>query len=247
MRVSPGEPTARVGAGRGRRVLTPAVTNVMLALVGGTLTYVVTTGGLFVMSPWIQSAVVSGIVVGLLARGPLTAGLVGAFAGAAGMILGPQNIYNYLFLFAPHWPEPEVKLIAATAAVCAASSVVAALMGRFGRKAKAALIGAALMVVLAGLWFTPLSMNMASSSYFGDWPLPPFNQALDSGSLVSVYRDADSAIFFNAYEGMRGGKGFYSQYAQALESARGTGSRVTDFREPALFWLWSMLPSGRSV
>lgn len=220
---------------------------VVLALASGLLTYVATTGGLFIALPWAQSAVVAGIAVGLVAPGLASAALVGAAVGLAGVVFGPANFFNVYMASQPSLPLATM-LLGSTVA-CAAVAAASAAVGRLHAKATLALLAAALLLLIGNLWSTTLTLNaLPGATSFAGKPLPAFDAQL-RGDIPKALDANDGTQFFYVYRGVKAGARYYPEYATVFGTAVGRGAprSVVDFRVPVLTWLWAALPDAGSI
>lgn len=220
---------------------------VVLAFASGLLTYMATTGGLFIILPWAQSAFVAGIAIGLLAERIRTAAITGAVVGAAGFLLGPPNFYDFLFEFPSRSSSSGNMALLGSMLVCAAVAVVVRLLIARSSKFAGACLTVAVAVLLVAFWFTPITMNGVSSSTSNGVPNPSFNEQLN-GDIPKAMAESDPMLFINVYQGMRRGADFYPEYSRVLTRERGAGAEsVADFRVPLLFWVWNALPDPASI
>lgn len=218
---------------------------VVSAFASGVLTFVATTGGLFVVLPWAQSSVLAGIVVGLVAPGLGAAGAIGAIVGLAGATLGPASFFG-------SYPSSQPLVFEAVAipgsiAVCAASAMLSDVLSRRRRAARPWLLALTMLLLIGNLWFTTLKMNSVSGASSADGaPLPSFNTQL-GGVLPSSLMRSDGALYLDIYMGIDRGAGFYAEYASVHRALGRPLASVADFRLPTLFWVWRALPNARYI
>lgn len=214
----------------------------ILAGGSGLITFLATSGGLFLVVPRFQSAVVAGIAVGLMARGILDAGLIGIGVSVLGSLVAPGNAW---FANAPH-ANPTLAIVVAVV-TCAVVAVGARLAAARAPQGPHLLLGAALVVLIANMWGSPLVAN-ARQLYIPSVRVqaPSFNQQLSS-RIDSRLSWQDGAFFFRVYKATKSSGDFYAEYAREMRRTFGSPRSVVNFRMPTLFIFWRALPSPRAI
>lgn len=198
------------------------------ALVCGTLVcaaFIVPSGVVQLTATLVVRAIFVGLVVGLLvgSRTPAwAAAAIGASGTSFGLLLSMRMPAQGLFLAA--------VVLSALVAVLVRSIALAD--GRHG----VAVVGVGLVVVTY-LWLLGV--------------LPgPFTETHDVHMTYSMDKLSrpwvfDGAIFTRTEEAVRRGEAFYPAFRRAVEEDErrlGTPTVLFNYREPYLFWLWSVLP-----
>lgn len=220
-----------------------------LAFFGGLLTFIATVGGLFIILPWAQSAVLAGVTTGLLARNLKTGTAAGAAAALAGWLIRPPYYWDFLYNYFDGGRQQQLVMGAMVVAVCA---VVAGAVGWLVDRAPrygSLLFAATILWIIISMWFLPITLNAVRSSYSSGVLLPTFNSQL-AGHLPNVKSVdmSDNTLFYRAYRAVKRGEDFYPAYNGLLVKYRGAPAEsVGDFRVPLLFWLWAALPDAQSL
>lgn len=219
----------------------------VLAFVSGFLTYVCTTGGLFIIVPWAQSAAVGGIAVGLVAPKIRSSALIGALVALAGSWLAMPNAFDYIYKFSSGSTGEKVARVVGAVVVCVVFAVIANLAARRSAKIAVGVFAVALAIMISGLWFTPLTLNGVSTTFSHGVLLPSFNAQLE-GDQPKATSHTDGVLFYRIYQGVDKGEEFYSYYSHILHTKRGgPATSFADFRVPLLFWAWAALPDATSI
>ena len=214
-----------------------------LAFLSGLATFVVTTGGLFVVAPNLQSALIAGIAIGLVAHTEADAAAIGGLVAVLGLLIGPDN----------YWLKPvplsqAAGVTAASIALCAAVAASTRLAGRkLPKESGIAFVLLAGALLVANLWYTPLKAN---SMPFFDVNLgvrsQSFDQQLASGEMTEVR--ADGRFYFEAFKQYKRDGDYYATYDRVFRSSGWEAAEsFADFRMPTLFWLWALLPTPRDI
>jgi hypothetical protein len=226
-------------------LLPPTDWRTVLAFSSGLLTFVATTGGLFIFAPYAQSAAVSGIVIGLVARKTRHAAAVGALVGLVGSLIGPAN--SFAALVPSLGGVPVIVRVATSFLFCGLVAGAVNVASRRAAFLRSGLLALGFALLIGNLWFTVGTMNgvQGVSSYGGE-PLPAFNELLQ-GDMPPAISHIDRAMWVYVYQGVKAGRSFYPEYARVLGERRGGTRTVADFRTPTLFWAWSLLPDSRHI
>ena len=228
-------------------VMSRTAWRIVLAFLSGLLTFVATTGGLFIVAPWVQSAVVGGIAVGLVAPKARWSGLTGGLVGLAGGLIGPANLYAAHSASQPF--SSHTTMLLGSTVLCAGVAAGVSLLGRRSARWGTAFLVMAFVLLIGNLWFTTLTMNaVPGAEAFAGTPLPSFN-AMMGGDIPKIIADRDRMVMFYVYRGVKSGAAFYPEYGRVLVASptRGWPRSIADYREPTLFWVWSVLPNPSSI
>lgn len=221
----------------------PRAARMALAFAGGLLTFAATKGGLVIVLPWMESGLVAGIAIGLLSPIAAEAGLVGCAVALAGVLLPPTNAFRaYSFSLLPVGAWTTVGAVA----TCALVATGAAFAIKRRVEAERVLIGLALLLVVGNLWYSTLALDAAPTGNVAGTPLPSLNSQLAS-DIATVNAKADPAIFFHVYQGMKQGRSFYPEYSRVIRAQRGAPGSIFDYREPTIFWFWTLLPKAQDA
>jgi hypothetical protein len=212
-----------------------------LALLNGLLVFAATSGGLFIVAPTAQSAVLGGIAVGLVAPSVLLAGLVGALAGLLGVLLRPENFFN--FYWAAH-QLPQLLTVLGAVLIAGASAAAVSFVVRRSGRASFAFLALGFMLIVTNLWFTTLTITSQPLEYN---ERIPFNTQIAEGRMPQYRLYSDATLFYDVYKKVDGGGAFYPEYANALKEQGRPIGYVGHFRTPLLVWFWSALPTPQSV
>jgi hypothetical protein len=229
-------PVARVRAWL-KGLLPSDAWRIALAFASGLLTMTATMGGLFIVLPWAQSAIVAGIAVGLVAPKIRTSAIIGACVGLAGIAVGPENYYRF-YTTGSQLFASQAGTYVGSMIVCMAVAAGVSFSCRRLPKAAFGFLGLAFLLVIGNLWFTTLTINAKPLSYNAGIS---FNDQL-RGNVPGQYANSDSKMFFDTYMRVNAGGNFYPEYSKVL-APRGPARSIADFRVPTLFWLWNSFPS----
>jgi len=239
-----GEPVAERIRASFDRLLPASAWREVLALGSGLLTFLCTAGGLFVVLPAVQSGVVAGIAVGLVARRVESAAVVGGIVGIVGSLAGPANAW-----FAVDTSGGRFASALLAGGTCALVATLARWSVRRWPRSAAPLLAAAVLVLVGNLWYATYSAN--SEPLFDpvtQTEMPSFDEQLQ-GSIPPALAQSDDAWFYRVYERVGQGDAYYPAFARALEdNPRWAPASVMDFRMPTLFWMARVLGEpGRAV
>lgn len=214
-----------------------SVSRLLLATVAGLIAFSATKGGLFIMVPWAQGAAIAGITVGLIAARPSHAAMVGAIIGLLGSLLPPSQGYASLVTSLLSGPP----LILAAVITCSAAAALAAFLTSRAPTTRSWLLALALLLIVGNMWFTTLTVNNIASTQIAGEHLPSFNTQL-GGRISAAQKTQDAVLYFQVYEGMKHGTGFYPQYSKIHRATIGVPISIVNYREPTIFWLWTLSP-----
>lgn len=220
-----------------------AVWRDIVAFTSGALAFMSTMGGLFIVAPFAQSALIAGLAVGLTARSLTRAAAIGVAATAVSVSIGPASVWN------PASTGPIVAEAALWAVACGGLAALVRTVVAGRREAVPVLVAAAALVLIGNLWYTPLHANTQPYVDPGTgMSIPPFDEQL-RGDVPEYLEATDGVLYYRVFESYRDGGDFYEEFHAAYRSS---GSRPParsqgDFRTPTLFWLWRLLPDARGV
>jgi hypothetical protein len=215
----------------------------VLATLLAALTVMCAMGGLIVLMPGLQLALIAAICAAVIASSTARAAITASLGFAVAVLVGPANAWFADATF-------PAKLVGLGPWVVAAAAAAALLREVAARKwlSPRVMVTVAVVLLVANMWVTTFDAN--DESVFdpvSGAPMPSFWQQLD-GELPSQIAASDDASFFKVYRRMRQGQSFYPAFSAELEAnPRWTSRAVTGFREPAVFWFWSLLPSAKSI
>ncbi len=243
----------RVEARARRRSSVPS--RLILAGVAALLTYLVSAGGLFYHWPAVMEACLVGIVVGLVAGGPLEA----AVAAIAGITVGVLAMPGYYMDPRQVIGQPGIESLACAMATIVGAGLAAAAVG-WGRAAlrsrhrgspvvrrtDLALVGAAVVMCLVGLWSTVLIVAGQPSlgvAYQGR-SLAEHLSAQPTTNVVMSDDDFYRDVVFH----MRVLKEpYYKAYRTAHRENKRWGADPSFFlyyRLPTTYWMLAATPGG---
>ena len=215
----------------------------VLAIAAAALTVACASGGLIVLAPVVQLALLAALTAGLIAPSVRRAALAGAVGCAVGLALGPASAW-----YGPAELGSRIASGLASVAFCAAAAAGV----RWALKARPAtgrvFVWLALALLIGNLWYTTLSANTESThDPITGVQMPSFNEQI-AGDTPATIAMSDDAWWYRLLLDVRAGKPYYPALAAALEeNPRWEPASVMDFRMPTLYYLWRLLPDAGAV
>ncbi len=240
--------------GRARPASVRVPWRLVTAALAGLLTYLCSAGGLFLQAPVAFVSVLVGIVVGLVAAGPLEAAFAAAVGALAGVLAMPGFYMDPRMVIG----QPPIWSLAFGAATVAGAATAAAsvswargrLRGRaragLARRADIALVAGAVLVCVYGMWSTALTIARmpVPGAVRGGMSLV---QQLDARPVTGTVM-SDDEFFRDVVWRMRElREPYYDAYRTAYrENARWGSDPVffLSYRLPASYWLLAATPGG---
>ena len=202
-----------------------------VAIVAGFGAYAATSFGLFYYGSVWQIPLFVGCVVGLVAVGPLQAGVVAPVV----VTIGLAGLHPLLPASGPGVLE---YLAGLALSVCGGLAVAYGRnrSGGLGRKPFALAVSATLVLwAVVNMWLPLLSAGLPVQAY-GTQPATALRELAPQVGAVP-----DDLVYRRVFYSMREGVSYYPAYVAAF-AGRAAPTSVVAVRLPTMYWLWKLLP-----